>query len=92
MTGSAVRPEDVLPDDEDFQTIRGVRVRKGTIFAALQNIDRLDSDDPEARAAALEALRELAPALVVLDLHRHFQCRNPDVEQLIAEAAARLDG
>jgi len=66
-------------------------VRKGTIFAALKNIDLLQSGDPDTRTAALNALRELAPALVVLDLHRHFQCRDPEVEQLIADAAAALD-
>lgn len=92
MTGQGTRPEDVLPDDQDFTTIQGVRVRKGTIFAALKNIELLQSGDPELRAAALKTLRELAPALVVLDLHRHFQCRDPEVEQLIADAAEKLEG
>ena len=91
MAGQGTRPEDVLPDGQDFTTIRGVRVRKGTIFAALKNIDLLQSGTPEQRAEALKTLRDLAPALVVLDLHRHFQCRDPEVERLLEEAAAALD-
>lgn len=92
MNKKPTRPEDVLPDGEDFKMIRGIRVRKGTIAAAMRNIELLESGTEAERRAAMEALRALAPALVVLGVHRHFQCRNPDAEQLLAAVADDLDG
>ena len=84
-------PEDVLPDQEDFKTIRGVRVRKGTIAAAMRNMDVLDDGADEEKEAALAMIQELAPGLVVLGVHRHFICRNPAVEAILAKAAKELE-
>ena len=89
--GRATTPEDVLPDEEDFKTIRGVRVRKGTIAAAMRNMETLDGGSDEEKEAALAMIKELAPGLVVLGVHRHFVCRNPQVEAILAKAAVELE-
>ena len=70
MTDKAVKPEDVLPDGDDFATIKGVRVRKGTIAAAMRNMAILESGTAGERAAALRAIKDLAPSLAALDVHR----------------------
>lgn len=52
MTDEPVKPEDVLPDQDDFKTVRGVRVRKGTIFAAIRNMETLTSGSETEKASA----------------------------------------
>lgn len=91
MTNRPFRPEDALADQEDYKTVRGVRVRKGTIFAAMQNMEMLASGSRDEKDTALTMIRELAPALVALGVHDHFACRNPEVEAVLEEAAAKLD-
>jgi len=90
MPDKSVRPEDVLPDDTDFVTFHGVRVRKGTIKAAMDNMEILKSGDPADHAAALAMIRELARGLVALGVHRHFICRNPEAEAILEQAARDL--
>ena len=91
MSKAGVRPEDVLPDGEDFVDISGVRVRKGSIAAAMRNMELLERGSEEEKRRALSAIEDLAPGLAVLGLHRHFQCRNPQVEAILAEAAKRVN-
>ncbi|MCG8546219.1 MAG: hypothetical protein MJE12_18635 [Alphaproteobacteria bacterium] len=90
MTDQPFRPEDVLPDNEDFKTIRGVRVRKGTIFAAMRNMEIVADGTQEEKAAALAMIRELAPGLVALGVHDHFLCRNPEIQAILDETALKL--
>ncbi|MEM7445209.1 MAG: hypothetical protein AAF414_17950 [Pseudomonadota bacterium] len=92
MTGKATRPEDILLDDEDYVVVHGVRVRKGSIAAAMRNIDLLETGSNDERTAALEMIKALAPGLVALGMHRHFICRNPVVDAILAEAAKDQDG
>ena len=91
MSEKGTRPEDVLPDGRDSLTISGVAIRKGTIAAAMRNIERLETGSQEERQAALATIEDLAPGLVVIGVHRHFICRNPQVEAILAAAAAKLD-
>lgn len=91
MDERPVKPQDILEDDKDYKTIRGVRVRKGTIAATIQNIAKLETANSEQRSVILEAIKENAPALVVLDVHQYFECRNKEVEAILANAAKRLD-
>lgn len=90
MTFKGVDSQDILPEGQDYKVIRGVTVRKGTIAAAMANMDLLESGSEEEAEAARAKLRELAPALVVLGVHKHFQCRNPELEQLLARTAQEL--
>ncbi len=91
MTDKAIKPEDLLPDGDDYAVFKGVRVRKGSIAAAMRNMELMETGTPEERAAALAAIKELAPGLAVLGVHRNFQCRNPAVEAILADAAATYD-
>ena len=91
MPEKPTRPEDVLADHEDYKTFHGIRVRKGTIAAAMCNMETLASGTQDEKAKALAMIRELAPALVVLGVHDHFICRDPQVEAILEEAAAKLD-
>lgn len=91
MGNRPIQPEDILEEGADYKTIRGVTVRKGTIAAAVQNIAALEHADDQEREALLRTLKQLAPALVVLDLHRYFECRNAEAEAILADAARQLD-
>ena len=91
MTRGPTRPEDLLPDGDDFATIKGVRVRKGSIAASMRNMAVLQSGTPDDKAAALQMIKDLAPGLAALDVHRFFQCRLPEVEAILAEAAEAFD-
>jgi hypothetical protein len=84
-----VKPEDVLADAEDFVTLNGVTVRKGSIAAFLKNIDLLeDSDSSELqKAAALDALRALAPAMIASGLTKHATFRNKSVHDILDDKA-----
>jgi len=42
------------------------------------------------KQAALDMLRELAPALAAIDICRHVTWKNATIQQLIDEAAAKL--
>jgi hypothetical protein len=85
-----VRPEDALPDSESFKIVRGIRVRKGTIFAAMENMRILQTGTEAEKAAAMDVIRELAPGLVALGVHDNFQCRNQEVESLLTAVAVDL--
>ncbi|MEM7123015.1 MAG: nuclear transport factor 2 family protein [Pseudomonadota bacterium] len=91
MTDKGVKPEDVLPDGDDFATIKGVRVRKGSIAASMRNMAMLESGSADEKAAAMQAIKDLAPGLAALDVHRFFQCRIPKIEAILAEAAEPFD-
>lgn len=91
MSKAGIDSKDILPDGQDYKEMRGVKVRKGTIAAAMANMELLTSGSAEEVEAARAKLAELAPALVVLGVHKHFQCRHPEVEELLAKTARELD-
>ena len=90
MSKEPTRPEDILKDNEDFTVVQGVRIRKGTIAATLENIAILETGDTEQRDTALMAIREYAPALVALGVHRYFSCHNQEVENILVETAEEM--
>lgn len=94
MVDRSVRPEDVLPEDENYTLLDGIRVRKGTIGAALKNASVLTSSltSQTEKEAAQAIIIELAPALVVLGMCEHVVWKNPTIQQIIEAAAERLQG
>jgi hypothetical protein len=89
MTTKAIRPEDIIPNGADHTLINGKSVRKGSVCAFIANIDlleNLNSSDAQ-RANALQALKELAPALITVGLHHHVNFKNKQAEELIQQAA-----
>ncbi|MFT3742364.1 MAG: hypothetical protein QM752_06865 [Gammaproteobacteria bacterium] len=89
---SGIKPEDVLSEDENYTVVQDVRLRKGTIAAALKNASILSAPDStlEEREGAKAALIELAPALVLIGLYDHLTWKNQNIQNLVEEAAAKL--
>lgn len=93
MMTKLIRPENILPDNESSKIIDGIHVRKGTIGAVLANAKTLTSSalTPFEKQAALEIIKELAPALVVLGVHDYIQWKNAEIQQIVKEAARALN-
>jgi hypothetical protein len=88
MTDNAVRPEEVLPDGIDHTLINGRTVRKGTIAAFLANIDILESTNvtEQQKQAAIGTMKELAPSVIAIGLHKHVFFKNSQAEQILVDA------
>lgn len=90
MTAQGVRPEDILANDINQVERNGVLIRKGTVAAALANIDLLEantSSDAD-KQAAITALKELADALLATGICKHVTWKNPQVQEILEEAAS----
>ncbi|RMX21015.1 hypothetical protein EAS68_04730 [Legionella jordanis] len=89
MSHNAISPEDILATGADHAEFRGIQVRKASVAAFLANIELLESSSTasEAYQQALNKLKELAPAVVAVGLHRHAQFKNSLVESIIVDAA-----
>ncbi|KTD50521.1 hypothetical protein Lrub_0145 [Legionella rubrilucens] len=86
------RPEDILPDAENYACYNNINVRKGTVAAVLRNAEILDNPlSSEAdKQEALAIITELAPGLVALGVHEHLIFKNPDIQQKVDQAAAAM--
>lgn len=93
MSHSSVRPEDVLPDEQNSTFIRGINVRKGTVAAVLRNAEILASpaSREEEKQDAWAMINALAPGLVALGLHEHVIWKNPDIQALVEATARSMD-
>lgn len=82
---SAIRPEDILPDGVDAATLNGSTVRKGTVAAFLANIEIIEncSNNETVKQAALNMLKELAPAVLKIGLDKHVIFKNKIVQQIL---------
>lgn len=85
---NSVRPENVLPDGVDSTTINGKIVRKGTIAAFLANTDILENINAseQQKREAINTMKELAPAVISIGLHKHVIFKNTQVEQILVDA------
>jgi hypothetical protein len=85
MNTQAIKPDDILADNENFVALNGVEIRKGSIAAFLKNIDLIENiNTPDAQKnAALAMLKELAPAMIELGLHKHTTFKNKIVEEIL---------
>ncbi len=88
MSNSPIRPEDILPTGMDSAKIGPRQVRKGSVAAFVANIDLLENSqlDAASQTAILNLLKELAPAIVSVGLHRHVTFKNDRIEQLLIAA------
>ena len=86
-----IKPEDILSDDQNFINLNGsATARKGSIAAFLKNIDLLEtSKDEDEKTAALEMIKELAPVMVAVGLHKHTVFKNKEVQSIIDEEAKK---
>ena len=87
-TPSPLRPEDILPDDQNSAEINGTVVRKGTVAAFLANAQMLSALPPAspARDRIVEQLRESAQALRQIGLFDVFELRSRELAELIGPA------
>ncbi len=92
MINKNIRPEDVLPENENYTVIDGIKVRKGTIAAVLQNAVILSSSlaSNSEKEAAKKTITELAPGIVVLGMHEHVTWKNPSIQKIIEDAIKKL--
>lgn len=88
LNNKSIRPEDVLPDGVDSTYINGKLVRKGTIAAFLANTDILENQNAteQEKQEAIYAMKELAPAVIAIGLHKHVIFKNTQVEQILVNA------
>lgn len=87
MNNKAVRPEDVLSDNENFVQYEGGTIRKGSFAAIIANADILDSSNatPAEKAAALDMIRSLLPAIMLSGAAKHLIWKNPKIQQIMDE-------
>ncbi|MCW8409953.1 hypothetical protein OQJ13_13315 [Legionella sp. PATHC035] len=85
---NSVRPEDILPDGVDTALIDGKSVRKGTIAAFLANADIFEhpNSTEQQKEEAIEAMKEFAPVVIAVGLHRHVVFKNKEIERILVAA------
>lgn len=86
-----IKPENILADGQDTAELNGRTVRKGTVAAALANLDILQSpiSTAEEKIAAKNMIIELAPDLIAIGLHQHLTWKNPEIEKIIQDTIAK---
>ena len=89
MTNDSIKPDDILADAENFVELNGLTVRKGSIAAFLKNIDLFEDSNSNSnetqKAAALEMIKELAPAIIAAGLHKHATFKNKIIEGILCD-------
>ncbi len=85
MTTQAIKPDDILADNESFVELHGVTVRKGSIAAFLKNVDLFEDETStdSQKEAALAMIKDLAPAIIVSGLHRHAVFKNKTIQAIL---------
>ncbi|XVU28938.1 hypothetical protein ACQPZJ_18325 [Actinoplanes sp. CA-054009] len=83
---NVVKPEDMLPDNVDVGTWKGVEVRKGTIAAFIENARALNMLEPGTAAydEVAAQLRATVPALEAVGVFEVFELRTPRLRELLA--------
>lgn len=87
-----IKPQDIMPDSVDTIDKAGVTIRKGTMAAVIENAAILTANDAtEAdKQTALEAIRDLAPALITFGITEHVSWKNPQIQAIFDEVAKSL--
>lgn len=83
-----VRPEDILLDKNNDMVLHGIKVRKGTIGAYMQNAQVFSSPNSSEheKAAARKLLVEYAPDILALEFDQGIQWKNAEIEKIIETA------
>lgn len=81
----AISPKDVLEDGKDTGIFHGIETRKGTVKAIIENAKIMESvvASTQEKREAKEAIAELIPYLVALELHEHTLWKNPEIQKMI---------
>lgn len=88
MNTKSLRPEDIVPDGVESISVNGKIVRKGTVAAFLANADVLENPTAteKQKQDAINIMKELAPDVVAVGLHKHVTFKNTEAEQLLVDA------
>jgi hypothetical protein len=88
MSNNPVYPKDILPDGVDSAVLNGKLVRKGSIAAFLANITIAENANATAseKEQAINAMKELAPAVIAIGLPKYVIFKNSLAEKILAEA------
>ena len=88
MKNQAKTPESMIPDNENYFERNGLRIRKGTMAAAIANAEIIESETASEvdKKAAIETLKNLAPTLNAFGLNKHFYWRNPQIQAIFDKA------
>jgi len=80
-----IKPEDILSDDKNTTERNGLTLRKGTVAAALANVEIIESHSATKteKAGAIAVIKELAPALIALGLSKHLNWKNPVIQKIM---------
>lgn len=83
-----VRPEDILKDSKNDMILHGIKVRKGTIGAYMQNAQVFSSltSTADEKAAARKLLEEYAPDIIALEFDQGIRWKNPEIGDIIEKA------
>lgn len=83
-----IKAEDIIADHENYAVLNGIRIRKGTMGAALANAEIFTSSDSTEteKNDAMNSLKELAPLLVNLSFCKHLTWKNPEIQKIFDEA------
>jgi hypothetical protein len=94
MPFEPIRPEQVVPDDANFAaaSFTETKIRKGTFGAIILNADILENPlaTAEEKAAALDMIQQLLPAMVKFGAAKHIVWKNPQIQQIMEAHATKL--
>lgn len=82
-----IKPEDILPDNQNHAEIDGIIVRKGSIAAAMANVGIIESlhSTEKEKNEALEVLKALIPGLKKLGLTKFLTWKNHEIQKMFDE-------
>lgn len=89
MTHTTNMPENLIPDSANYFEKNGVNIRKGTMAAAVTNIEIIESANSSLleKHEAIENLKLLAPQLNISGINKHFISRNPKIQAIFDKAS-----
>jgi adenylate cyclase class IV len=80
-----MKPEDILKENENFVTIQGQEIRKGSIGAFMENckIINQDNQSSEEYKTAIEDIKEQAGLLKKIGLFDIFEIKSSRLREII---------
>jgi hypothetical protein len=86
-----MKPEDIIPDDQNTVDASGLTVRKGSVAAFVANalVFSDPNSSPTQRQEAKADMIALVPALAAVKLFEVFSVRDPEIAALVENAQHR---
>jgi hypothetical protein len=83
-----MKPEDVIPDNQNTVEAQGLTVRKGSVAAFVANVLIIcdPTSSPTERQEAQAHMIALVPALSAVGVFEVFSIRDPDIAALVEDA------